>query len=555
MKSAWKTYGWGGALIVLLTVVAYLPAMKDGFVFDDLTLIRTNHLVKATDGLRRFWFTTEAADYYPLTWSLWWLEWRLWGDNPMGYHVVNILLHEVDAILVWLILRQLKIPGACMAALVFAVHPVNVATVAWVSEQKNTLSMFFYAVAILLYLRFDEEGTWHWLGFSLAAFLLALFSKSAVVMLPVVLLGCVWWRHERVRWKDILYSAPFFALSLVSGLVTIWFHHKALGETAIRTGGVASRLATAGWTPWFYLCKALLPIELMAIYPKWEIDASRWIAYLPGAILAGCFLVFYWRRKTWGRPVLFGLAYFVVMLFPVLGLFYQSFYRLSLVADHWQYYSIIGVIALVVAGAEVISRRLGEPGHRLAVVFGGIVLLLLVGATSTRCGVYANDEILWRDNLARNPGAWLAHYNLGVALQQAGDTRAAMDQWEQTLRINPEYAEARYNLGLALAQRGRGAEAMAQWRQALKSQPNMAEAHYNLGVALVQQGRVAEAMGHWEEALRIKPDYVEPEYNLGVALEQAGRVQEAISHYERAVKIRPDYAEAQTALLRLRTVP
>ena len=235
--------------LAVVTFVVYFPALGGGFVFDDDSLIIQNQLIHASDGLHRFWFTTQAPDYYPLTWSLWWVEWHLWGDNASAYHVVNVLLHAVNVILVWRILRRLKIPGAWLAALVFAVHPVNVATVAWISEQKNTLSMLFYAIAILLYLKFDEEGNGRSYLFSLAAFLLALLSKSAVVMLPVVLLGCVWWQRRRIQWKDVLRTLPFFALSLGSGLTTIWFqHNRALGGHAVRTGGFLSHLAAAcGW--------------------------------------------------------------------------------------------------------------------------------------------------------------------------------------------------------------------------------------------------------------------------------------------------------------------
>src|ERR1017187_4158122 len=208
---------WGG-LIVLIMLAAYLPALRGGFVWDDYVLITENRMVTASDGLQRLWFTTEAPDYYPLTSSLWWLEWRWWGNRAAGYHVVNVLLHAVNAVLVWLVLRRLKIPGAWLAGLVFALHPVNVATAAWISEQKNTLSMLFFLMAILLYLKSDEEGGWRWYGMSLAAFLLALLSKAAVAMLPVVLLGCIWWRRGKIRWAEVARCLPFFALSLVLGL-------------------------------------------------------------------------------------------------------------------------------------------------------------------------------------------------------------------------------------------------------------------------------------------------------------------------------------------------
>jgi tetratricopeptide (TPR) repeat protein len=561
MKTAWTPMG-RGALIILLTIVVYGPTMRDGFVFDDSLLIAGNPIIQASKGLSRLWFTTKPKEIWPLTTSLWWLEWRLWGASPMGYHVVNVLFHAVNAVLVWLILRRLKIPGAWVAALVFAVHPVNVATVAWVSEQKNTLSMFFYALAVLLYLRFDEQArafaakSWGWYVLSLLAFLMALLSKTAVVMLPVVLLGCVWWRHGRVRWKDFLYSAPFFAFSLILGLVTIWFqHHRALGESAVRTSGIASRLAAAGWVPWFYLSKALLPINLTVVYPKWGINVSQWVSYAPGMLLAGCFTLAWWKRRTWGRPLLFGLGYFVVTLFPVSGFFDQGFYQFSLVADHWQYHAIIGVVALVVAAGERIHRQMGEQEQSWKTIAGVVVLILLAAGTWRRSSVYKNDETLWRDNVAKNSSAWLAHDNLGTALWQAGKIQEAMAHFEQALRIKPDYAETHDNLGAALWQAGRVQEAMEHWEQALQIKPNDSKAHSSLGLALVGQGKLREAAEHWEQALRIKPNDARTHYNLGVALEQTGRTQEAIRHYELALQIKPDYAEARNKLARLRAVP
>jgi len=551
MNPRGKQFGLAAAL-ALLTVVAYVPTMGGGFIWDDRTLIAENEMVRASDGLHRFWLTTEAPDYYPLTWSLWWLEWRLWGNHPEGYHVVSVLLHAASAILVWIILRRLEIPGAWVAGLVFAIHPVNVATVALISEQKNTLSMLFYAVAVLLYLRFDEDGrrpatrsrSWLWYGGSLVAFLLALFGKTAVVMLPVVLLGCVWWRRREVRWNDFLCTLPFFVLSLVFGLLTVWFQYNRAGaQPAIRTENFAYRLAMAGCVPWVYLSKAVFPVDLTLIYPRWRIDPSHWISYVPGVILITCLGLFWSKRGTWGRPLLFGLGYFVVMLFPVLGFFDQGFYNYSLVADHWQYYSIVGIIALVVAAGDGVRRRIGEQQRHFVVMSGLAVVVILAVATWDRGSVYANGETLWRDNLAKNPRAWVAYYNLGVVLGQTGRVPEAISCYEEAVRIKPDYAQAHYNLGTSLLRVGRLGDAMVHWGEAARLRPDFAEAHYNLGVALMGLGRLPEAAEHLEQALRINPNYAETHNSLGVVLMRLGRLPEAVEQWQQALRLRPNSAE------------
>jgi len=541
MKWAWKSAALG-ALIVLVTVLAFVPTLRAGFVFDDNSLIVENPIVRATDGLGRFWLTTEPADYYPLTWSLWWVEWRVFGRAAGGYHFVNVLLHAANAVLVWRVLRRLRIPCAWLVGLVFAVHPVNVATVAWISEQKNTLSMLFYLISILCYLKFDEDRRWRWYGLSFVTFFLALVSKTAVVMLPIVLLACLWWLHDRVRWQDCRRVAPFFVLSLIMAVVTIWFQHNraSLGRP-IQTVGFATRLAGAGWAVWFYLYEALLPFGLTVVYPKWNIDASRWYSYLPGMTLAGCLFVFWWKRKSWGRPLLFGTGYFVVMLFPVLGFFDQALFRATLVADHWQYYAIVGIIAVALAFLQKVLRRASDL-HRI--IGGAVVIVVLFTATWRRCWVYASDDTLWRDNVTKYPSAWMAQNNLGVALSRDGEIGRALAHYEQALRVNPNSAEAHNNLGSALIQLGRSQAAVEHYEQALRIEPDYAEAHYNLGSAQWQAGKYAEAIGHYDRALELKPNYAEAHNNLAVALVAVGRIQDAITHYELALRLNPDYAEA-----------
>jgi protein O-mannosyl-transferase len=547
MKNEWKSSA-AGAAIILLTLAAYLPAVHGSFIFDDEILILANPMVRPIEGIHGFSAKMVGDNYYPLTWALWRFEWRLWGDNTLGYHVVSILLHASSAILIWLILRQLKVPGAWVAGLTFALHPVNVASVAWISEQKNVLSMLFYAAAILLYLKSDETGQQRWYGLSLAAFLLALLSKTSVVMLPVVLLGCVWWLHHRVRVEDLLRSLPFFGLSLILGLATVWYQRHFVLQGAAPLDGFASRLAMAGRVPWFYLSKEILPLGLTVVYPKWQTNPSNWTSYIPGVLLIVCFVAFWWKRKTWGRPLLFGLGYFVATLFPVLGFFDQSFYSSTLVADHWQYSSIIGPIALVVASSAMLYGRLGERTQHCASIGVAAALMLLAAGTWRRSVIYATEETLWRDNVAKNPNACLARNDLGVALEKAGKISEAMEQFEHLLQMNPDDAAGHLNLGDALRRMGRFQEAIGQYEKALRVAPGYTKALYGLGLTLWSMGHLPEAIDRYEEALRIDPNFTQAHVNLGIALSQVGSNQDALAHFSEALRLRPDSPEVHCNL-------
>ena len=556
-KDTWRSLRGGAVLLVLLTIAVYLPALGGGFVWDDYSLIVDNPLIKASDGLHRFWFTTEATDYYPLTWTSWWLQWRLWGGNAMGFHAINVLLHALNVVVLWIVLRRLAVPGAWLAALLFAIHPVNVATVAWISEQKNLLSMFFSLLAVLFYLKFDEDHRKHWFGAALVAFLLALLAKSAVVMLPVVLLGCVWWRHGRVLKHDLLLLAPFVLLSLVLGVTTIWFqYHRVLQGSMAQADGIFPRLVTAGCVPWFYLYKALLPFDLSAVYPRWNINPSRWTSYLPGFVLLGCFALFWRQRKTWGRPLLFGLGYFVVMLFPVLGFFDQDYYQYSFVADPWQYYSIVGIMALLVAAVMNIGQHLNKEQQRrwgTVANIGALALVVALGsATWTRAGIYTSEESFWEDTISRDPDSWMPHYNLGNWLLSAGRLEKAIDQLREAARLRPDIAKVHSNLGIALAQVDKLPEAVAEFEQVLRIDPNLFEAQANLGHVLVLLGRPTEAIAHWEQALRIKPNSAEVHYDMGRAFEEMGRPKDAINQYELALKLRPGMVDAENQATRLK---
>ena len=544
-KSLWSRPALRAGAIVLLTVIVYIPAMRAGFIWNDNTFLYDNPWIRADDGLHAFWCTTEPPDYFPLVSSSLWLEWRLWGMDARGYHVVNVLLHAVSSVLIWRVLVRLAVPGAYLAALIFAVHPVNVESVAWITERKNTLPMVFYALALLLYLRFERESRRRWYWLSLLTFLLALLGKTSVVMLPFVLLGCAWWQRGRIARVDVLHSVPFFILALALGLVTVWFqYNRSIGDDVVRTDGFLSRLAVAGWAVWFYLYKAIIPYRLCFVYPRWEVDTSSVVPYLPAVALVACLVIFLRYRRTWGKPLLAALGYFVITLLPVLGVLNIYFMRYSLVADHWQYISIVGIIALGVGLACHLTHTWSRLPHWLA----GGAAAALVGLFSVlawgQARIYRNEETLYLDVLAKNPSAWLAHNNLASVYHSEGRYAEAADRLYEALRLHPDYALAHFNMGNVLTAMGKTDEAIRHYEESLRLDPQAASTHIGLGTALINQGRVEEARGHFSHAAELAPGSFKAKSNLGQALAWLGKPTEAIAQFEAALRINPDAVEA-----------
>ncbi len=546
----WQRSWLLGLLLVAVTFIAYVPVWHAGFIWDDDAFLTENPLIRLPGGLYRIWCTTAAPDYFPATSTTLWLEWRLWGANPLGYHLVNLLLHAASALLWWCVFGRLRIPGAWLVEAILAVHPVNVESVAWVTERKNTLSMFFYVLALLSYLRFEDGGRRRWYGVALGAFVLALLSKTAPAPLPVVLLGLAWWRRGRVGRSDLLRSLPFFAVALVLGVVTVWFqYHRAIGSAVVRADSFLARMAGAGWAVWFYLWKVFVPLNLMFVYPRWHIATTDLLSFVPGLLAVAGLVACWFYRRQWGKPALFALGYFVLMLLPVLGFLNITFFRYSLVADHWQYFAILGPIALLVSGVHAAWRRWQG---RLSPVAGsaaaGVVLVVLGALTWRQCGMYKDMETLWRRTIAQNSEAILAYHNLGYVLLQRGDLDDGIAYLREALARDPGLVEAHYNLGMALLQRNDADAAIAEFKTALDLQPDHAFARNNLALALARKKLVPEALTQLRIELEKHPDDAMAHFNLGNLLYEGGQVDEAIEELQKAVAAQPRFAAAQNAL-------
>ncbi|PWU09748.1 MAG: hypothetical protein C5B50_26820 [Verrucomicrobia bacterium] len=602
-----------GIVLVLLTFAAFFPALRGNLVWDDDVWVG-NQAVKSLHGLWDIWFSFRLPDYWPLTMTSFWLEWHIWGKWAPGYHLTHLAIHIVAVLLLWRVLRKVRLPAAWLGAALFAIHPVTVESIAWISERKNALSLVFFLASILFYLKSEEgrgsrvEGgrsgfrvqgsggnvqgsrfldSYYLLSF--ISFMLALLSKTSVVMLPVVLLLCHWWRRTsqppastihhpssiihhpasqptlHAPRSTLLPLLPFFALSLVFGLITIWVHfHRAIATDDVKGGDSLERLARAGKAVWFYLWKAVVPLDLMAVYPRWQTDAHAVAAWLPLLGLGACIALLWAFRRSWGRPILFTLAYVVVMLLPALGFVDISFFKYSFVADRWQYASLIGITTLVAGllwirmqspkskvqspkpsgkravkaprgGAESTIQhsassiafhvsRFSEHPFRVAISI--VLILLFFTLTWRQSHMFASAEFLWSTTLERNPACWMAEMNLGAAMKDARRFDEALLHYSNALAIekNEDIYTRIAHLWVA---RKNPEEAARQYNEALKIKPSFAPANYGLGLILKDQGKLEEASRHLLEAIRSEPDYIDPYNDLARIYLKQGKTAEA----------------------------
>jgi Flp pilus assembly protein TadD len=578
--------------MVLVAGWIYWPAIHGGWIWDDKTEMPQMAALRGPGALWTIWFAPNTGDYYPVKTTLEWLQWQAWGDNTFGYHLTNICLHACSGLLLWHLLKKLGVRYAFLGGLLFVVHPVAVESVAWVDELKNVLSLPFVLLAMLAYIDFDRAGSGKCgrrYFLSLFLFLVAMLCKSSAVMFPFVILLYSWWKRGTPKPRELLSTAPFFAISLALGVVAIWFqkHHGFGGQAAPPLGGVLTRSVRAGLAAAFYFAKGILPVGLMPIYPRWPVDPASLVSYLPWLVFAAVFAWLWTKRATWGRHALFGLGWFFLNLAPILGYIPISHMRFTWTMDHLVYLPLVGLIGLAAAGLGALDSRASRAAASLRGWVPGaaaVICLWLAVQSRAYAAIFQSEDNFWSYAVRSNPSAWLASNNLGNVFLDRGDPQSAIGHYEQALRLNPEYPEAEYNLGLALAgvgrlpeaivhyqaslrlqpengdaynnlgnalrRMGRTQEAIEQYARALRLEPDNAAAHFNLGNALAQAGRIDEAIGQFEQASQEMPDDADMHFDLGIALAQEGRIPEAITQYEQVLRLRPDDADARDYLQR-----
>jgi tetratricopeptide (TPR) repeat protein len=553
-RSQW----WWYAGLLAITLAAYYPAWHGGMLWDDDAHL-TRLDLRSLAGLWRIWFDVGATQqYYPVAHSAFWLMHALWGDHTLGYHLVNIALHATSAWLLGAILRRLSVPGAMLAAIIFAVHPVHVESVAWMTELKNTLSGTFYLLAALAYLRFDDTRRPRSYAAALVLFVLALLTKTVTASLPAALLVVFWWQRGRLRGReDAAPLVPFFALGIVAGLSTSILERTQIGaEGADFHISFLERTVIAGRAIWFYLSKLVWPADLMFVYPRWTPAVTPGLLLYP--IAAAALAAALWAARGRTRAPLAAFLFFAGTLFPALGFFNVYPFVYSFVADHFQYLASIGVIALASAGLATIAAR-GRLARGSVIAAALVIVLPLAGLTFAQSRQYVDAETLYRATLAKNPAAWMAHINLGWVYLGKNRVDEAMVETREALRLKPDLSQAHNNLGTMLLDQGRAEEAVASFREALRLKPSDEKYRRNLALGLqhladdrVDRGDIEGAVSAYQESLQWNPDSPETHHNLGSAFARQSRWDEAIAQYQEAVRLNPQSDRAVRNLARAR---
>jgi tetratricopeptide (TPR) repeat protein len=504
----------------------------------------------------------QFADYFPLKTTMLWVEFQLWGydlgpsgqpiSNPHPFHVMNILIHALDGVLLWLLLRQLGVPGAWLGALLFAVHPVHAESVAWIAERKNTLSLFFCLLSTMAWLRFADSKKRSAYLWALGLFVASLLCKTHVVVFPAVLLLLTWWKTGKLTWRDALRSVPFFAVALFLAWVTVWFQNdRAIGGEVIPIGDWHSRLAGAGVVTWSYFSKALVPINLNTIYANtawlwWPLREPHMWMFLAGALVPTTLLLmlaiqelYPSRNPLVSRTPFFVFAYFVGTLFPVLGFLTMSYMRLTLQADHFQYFSDITIVALEGAIIATLFKNATAAWRPIIATATVAVICIFCAYTWERAGVHQSEFTLWNACLKKNEASWQAHNHMGADLYRQGKYDEAAPHFARAVDLKPENPEVHNNLGLVLWHYGHYPEAIAQYREAVRIKGEVIELRRNLAGALASLGQFADAAEQYRIMLKDAPNDSDMHTTYGLILAKMNHFGEAKAELENAIQLNP----------------
>lgn len=563
-RATWRPWLFAAA-IVIAVFVAYWPSLRNGLVSDDVYYVEANERLGDAAGLLRYWTDTSASpQYYPLVHTVLWGEYQLWGLEPRYYHAVSMLLHAAVAILFWRLLLRLRVPGAWLAAGIFALHPVHVESVAWISEQKNLLSAALALGSMLAYLRFkpfadapadNTNATtprWAWYALALALYAASLLTKSATLSMPAVMLVIAWWKQGRLSLRDLRPLVPFFACGLAMAGITIWVERSQVGAEGVHWQMTpAERVLIAGRAVWFYAAKLVWPYPLVFTYPRWLVDTSDPLQWLfPIAAIA--LVVALWAlRGRIGRGPLAAALIFGGVLLPTLGFFNIFWYLFSFVADHFQYHASMALIALAAAGVVALAERLGPSQTAVAGTIAATILLPLGLRTRAETHAYRDNRSLAVYTVEHSPGSWAGHYRLGRFLQSEGQHDEALEHLREAIRLYPRHPMIRTTIATTLEAAGKDDEAASEFESALRSRLTPDErydAQLRYGNLLTRREDYERAIAQYRAALDFHPESPDALYNCGQALRAKGDAPAAAEMFARLLTLYPNHAAGHLSL-------
>ena len=527
----------GVAVLVFVSLFVYSPALRGGILWDDAAHFSGNPNMHGWRGLFEIW-TSRSAFYFPLTLTTFWTLFQLFGTWTPPYHLVTLGMHIAGAILFWYLLMRLRVRGGWVAAMLFAIHPMQVESVEWLREMKNTQSCVFFLLSLLAlerggFLEAEDHvpRVRFWQIAAMVLFVAAILSKTSTVMLPAVIVVLVWWRGHLKGWASIDWTVPFFLIALLASGWTIWEQRHSSGASGFEwSGGPSYRLALAGHVAWFYPAKLVWPHPLIFVYPQWHIDTHTIRAWLPligGGLLLG---TLWWMRQGIGRIGLAVTLLYLALVFPVLGLFNIYYMRYAFVADHFAYLATLPLFACVGAALSYAGR--------IRAPLCGVILAACCVAAWDHAHAFKSEEALWRDTLDKNKGAWMVHNSLGASLLNNGDLAGAVHHFEESLRYNPRHYEALSNYANLQMQQGHIDDAIMLYRRALELRPDFPLILYNLGIALDRKGDLPAAGEHFARALAYNPAFRPAQEQLALVYERRGMYTDAAQAFYLALGMR-----------------
>ncbi|MEP0845496.1 MAG: tetratricopeptide repeat protein [Phycisphaerae bacterium] len=558
--SRWLSMPGVFTLLLIAVSAAYAPSLSGGYIWTDDFNIANNPDLRGWGGLARIWLTTSSEQYFPLTFTTFWIERQVWGDWPLASRLVNIALHALTATLLWSLLRELRCPGALLAAAVFALHPLHVESVAWITERRNVLSGVFFLLALRAYLRAERtvedagaertrqcrRAAWGW-------FALALLSKSSTVTLPAVALLVRWLETGRWTKRDLLRAAPLFLMSGAMAALVIAYE-SALNAASLGEHNLSrvQRVGLLGSNAWFYVLQLFWPARLSIVYER-PPPPDALVALLPTGIWALLLAAVFRARRWIGRAPLVVIACFLVTLLPVSGVVPFFYLKYSLVADRFAYLPSMGVIAIAAAAICSLAKRavgrvsLARHGQaeteivwRVAAGLGVLLCVALGARTAQESARFRSNERLWTDAIRKSPQSWIAHAMYARTIADNPSRREeALRHYREALRFRPGEAMAHNNAGMVLLALGRVEEGQAELRTAIECNPRYVDAYLNLAALLVRQNRSGEAVALYRQALAVSPDHPLAHLGLGQTLCGRGEIVEGQRHLRRAHEIAP----------------